>query len=92
MSKMGLHCSFEYFKHKLWPKEGQFDSRPEKVKNRPDLLRCKQHATYCWKFFDDSYKFALDRTLIRGLGAKLSGSKVAGIPIGAISGPPLSQP
>jgi len=22
MSKMGLHCSFEHLKHKLWPKEG----------------------------------------------------------------------
>jgi hypothetical protein len=21
MSKMGLHCPFEHFKHKLWPKE-----------------------------------------------------------------------
>jgi len=27
----------------------QFDSRPEKVKNQPDLLGCKQPTTYRWK-------------------------------------------
>jgi len=47
MSKMGSHCSFGHLKHKLWPKEGlQFDSRPEKVGNGPDLLICRQRATY----------------------------------------------
>jgi hypothetical protein len=41
---MGLHDSFEYLKHKLWPKEelgvSQFDFRPLKVENFPDLLMC----------------------------------------------------
>jgi hypothetical protein len=42
MSKMGSNYSFGYLKHKLCQKKGQesncqFDSRPEKVKNRPDL-------------------------------------------------------
>jgi len=49
---------------------------------------CRQLATYHWKALDESYNFALDRTSIRGLLAKLWGSKVAGIPVGAISGVP----
>jgi hypothetical protein len=57
----------------------QFDSRPEKVGNRPDLLSCRQRATYRWKALDESYNFALNRTSIRGLLAKLWGSKVAGV-------------
>jgi len=32
-------------------------------------------VTYCWKTFDESYNFALDRTSIRCLLAKLRGSK-----------------
>jgi len=56
----------------------QFDSRPEKVGNRPDLLGCKRRATYRWKSLDESYNFALDCTSIRGLLAKLWGSKVPG--------------
>jgi len=66
----------------------QFDSRPEKVKNRPDLLIYRQHVTYRWKALNESYNFALDRTLIQGLLAKLWGSKVARVPTGAISGVP----
>jgi hypothetical protein len=70
----------------------QFDSRPEKVGNQPDLLSFRGRATYHWKAPDESYNFALDRILIRGLLAKLWGSKVAGIPTSAISGLPLGSP
>jgi hypothetical protein len=70
----------------------QFDSRPEKVKSRPDLLGCRQRVTYCWKALDESYNFSLDRTSIWGLLAKLWGSKVAEVPIGAISGLPCRSP
>jgi len=59
----------------------QFDSRLEKVGNWPDLLSCKQRTTYCWKALDESYNFTLDRTSIRGLLAKLWGSKVVGVPL-----------
>jgi hypothetical protein len=38
----------------------QFDSRPQKVKNRPDLLSCRGRATYRWKGLNESYNFALD--------------------------------
>jgi hypothetical protein len=70
----------------------QFDSRPQKVKNRPDLLSCRGRATYRWKVFDESYNFASNCTLIGGLLAKLWGSKVAGVPFGTISGLPLGSP
>jgi hypothetical protein len=70
----------------------QFDSRPEKVENRPDLLGYRQRATYRWKSVDESYNFALDRTSIQGLLAKLWGSKVPGVPIGGISGLPRGSP
>jgi hypothetical protein len=97
MSQMGSHCSFGHLKHKLWPKEGresncQFDSQPQKVGNRPDLLSCRGRATYRWKALDESYNFSLDRIAIRGLLAKLCSSKVAGVPFGAISGLPLGSP
>jgi len=70
----------------------QFDSRPEKVKNRPDLLGCKGRATYCWKALDKSYNFSSNHISIRGLLAKLWGSKVAGVLTSAILGFPLESP
>jgi len=70
----------------------QFDSRPQKVKNQPDLLSCRGRATYRWKALDESYNFDSDRIAIRGLFAKLWGPKVVGVPFGAISGLPLGSP
>ncbi len=67
----------------------QFDSRPQKVGNRPDLLSCKGRATYRWKVLDKSYNFDLDHTSIGGLLAKLWGSKIARVPAGGISGLPF---
>jgi len=49
-------------------------------------------VTYFWKALDKSYNFASDHILIRGLLAKLWGSKVAGVPNGVISGLPLGNP
>ncbi len=49
-------------------------------------------ATYRWKALDENYNFASDRIAIRGLLSKLWGSKVAGVPFGAISGLPLESP
>jgi len=69
----------------------QFDSRPQKVGNRPDLLSRKEHATYRWKALDESYNFALDCITIQVLLAKLWGSKVVGVPFGAILGLPLGS-
>jgi len=70
----------------------QFDSRPQKVGNRLNLLSYKGRAIYRWKALDESYNFTLDRIAIRGLLAKSWGSKVAGVPFGAISGLPLGSP
>jgi len=97
MSKMGLHDSFGYLKHKLWPKEG-----PEvklaiwlpttKSQNRPDFLACKWRATYRWKALNESYNFVLDFISIGGLHTKLWGPKVVRVPTLAISGLPLGSP
>jgi hypothetical protein len=70
----------------------QFDSWLLKVRNRPDLLSFKWRATYRWKALDENYNFALERTSIRGLLAKLWGSKVPGVPAGGISGLPRGSP
>jgi hypothetical protein len=70
----------------------QFDSQLEKVKNWPDLLSCRRRATYRWKALDESYNFASDRISIRGLLAKLWGSKVPGVPASGISGLPRGSP
>ncbi|CAM6044223.1 unnamed protein product [Sphagnum compactum] len=69
-----------------------FDSRPLKVGNRPEILGCRGRATYRWKALDESYNFASDCIAIQGLLAKLWGSKVAGVPFGAISGLPRGSP
>jgi hypothetical protein len=42
----------------------QFDSWPEKVRNRPDLLSYRWRATYRWKAFDEGYNFTWDCTSI----------------------------
>jgi hypothetical protein len=93
MSKMGSQCSFEHLKHKLWPKEG-VGSRiasliPDQKKLRIDSIYL---ASYHWKALYKSYNFALDRTSIQGLLAKLWGSKVPGAPAGGILGLPRGTP
>jgi hypothetical protein len=69
-----------------------FDSRPLKVENRPEILGCRQRATYRWKALDESYNFSLNRTSIQGLLAKLWGFKVPGVSQGGISGLPRGSP
>jgi len=69
-----------------------FDSQPEKVGNRPDLLVHRQRATYVWKSLDEGYNFASDRISIQGLLIKLWGSKVVVVSTWAISGFALGSP
>jgi hypothetical protein len=64
----------------------QFDSWSLKVKNRPNFLAFRWHATYYWKNIDKGYNFALDLISIGGLHTKLWDPKVAKVPILAISG------
>jgi hypothetical protein len=52
-----------------------------KVRNHPDFLVFKWHATYHWKALNKGYNFSLDFTLIRGLHTNLWAFKIAGIPI-----------
>jgi hypothetical protein len=65
----------------------QFDSRPQKVRNQPDLLSYKGRAIYRWKALDKSYNFVLDCIAIQGLLAKLWGSKVVRVSFGALGSP-----
>jgi hypothetical protein len=58
----------------------------------PIYLAAGGRVTYHWKAFDESYNFASNCIAIWGLLAKLWGSKVAGVPFGAISGLPLGSP
>jgi len=60
-----------YSQKKGWESNWQFDSWPLKVKNQPNLLAWRQHATYHWKDLDKGYNFSLDFISIRGLHAKL---------------------
>jgi hypothetical protein len=70
----------------------QFDYRPEKVENRPDLFGCRRRATYRWKAFDEGYNFASDRVAIEAFHKKLCALKVPGVPVGGISGLPRESP
>jgi len=90
-----LICTFEtqvMAKRRGQESNCQFDSRPEKIGNRPNLLGYRRRATYRWKALDESYNFALDRTSIQGLLAKLWGSKVPRVLAGGISELPRGNP
>jgi hypothetical protein len=69
----------------------QFDSRPLKVRNRPDFVACKRRATYRWKVLDKGYNFASNLIVIGGFHKKLCAFKVARVPIVTISGLPLGS-
>jgi hypothetical protein len=76
MSKMGLHRPFGHLNTSYDQKKGresnwQFDSQPLKIRNWPNSLACRQHATYCCKALDKGYNFALDFIVIGGLHKKL---------------------
>jgi hypothetical protein len=70
----------------------QFDSRPQKVGNRPDPSVCRWSAAHCWKALEESYKFALDLISIRGLSRELWAPKVLEVQTGTILGLLLGSP
>jgi hypothetical protein len=80
-----------YGQKKGWESNWQFDSRPLKVKNLPDFLACRWHATHRWKALNEGYNFALDFISIKSLHTKLWASKVAKVSILGISGLPLGS-
>jgi hypothetical protein len=85
-------CNTSYVQKKGRESNWQFDSRPLKVRNRPDPGVCKCSATHRWKAFEENYKFALDVIPIGGLSKKLWMSKVPGLQIGIVSGLHLGSP
>jgi len=66
MSHLDIY-STSYGKKKGRESNWQFDSRPLKVKNRPDLGVCKRSVAHCWKALKESYKFSSDLIPIGGL-------------------------
>jgi hypothetical protein len=70
-----------YGRKKGWKSNCQFDSQPLKVKNHPNFLACRWHATYHWKILNKEYNFSWDFTSIKGLHTKLWAFKITGVPI-----------
>jgi hypothetical protein len=79
-------CSTSYGQKKGRESNWQFNFWPQKVKNRSDPNVCRWSATNHWKALEESYKFALDLILIRGLSWELWAPKVSGVQTGTISG------
>jgi len=69
----------------------QFDSRPQKVGNRPDLLSCRA-CHILLKSSRRELQLCFRLHLNRRSLAKLWGSKIARVPTGGISGLPLGSP
>jgi hypothetical protein len=97
MFKIGSLGSFEHLKHKLWAKEGPGVELPVwlPTTKSPELTFSRCPIRECDMALESSrreYNFALNRIAIWGLLAKLWGSKVAGVPFGAISGLPFWSP
>jgi hypothetical protein len=85
-------CSISYGKKKGWESNWQFDSRPLKVKNRPDPGVCRWRVTHRWKVLNENYKFALNLIPIRGLSKELWTHKVTGVQTRTVSGLLLGSP
>jgi len=66
----------------------QFDTKPLKVRNHPELHVCRKCSTYFWKSLDKDYNFVVNFISIKGLHKKLWAFKVARVLILGISGFP----
>jgi hypothetical protein len=91
MSHLDIY-SISYGRKKGRESNWQFDSRPQKVGNRPNLSVCKWSATRPWKALEESYKFAWDLIPIWGLSRELWAPKVPGVQSGTVSGFLLGSP
>jgi hypothetical protein len=98
---MGSHCSFGHLKNKLWPKEGsgvefsgvyQFwlptTKSRESTRNTWLQRTCDIPLERSRRDLQLCFRPHCDPSLL----AKLWGSKVPGVPFGAISGLPLGSP
>jgi hypothetical protein len=82
-------CSRSYGQKKGRESNCQFDSRAQKVGNRPDSDVRWGSATWRWKALKESYKIGLDLVPIGGQGEKLWWPKVPGVPNQDSFGTPL---
>jgi hypothetical protein len=64
-------CSTSYGQKKGWESNWRFDSRPLKVRNRPNPDACRWSGEHCWKVLKKSYNFASDLVPIQGLSKEL---------------------
>jgi len=85
-------CSPSYGQKKGRESNCQFDSRPQKVRNRPLADVCRWSVMERWKALEESYNFGLDLTPIRGRSQELWVSKVPGDQPGTVSGLQLGSP
>jgi len=85
-------CSTSYGRKKGRELNWQFDSRPQKVKNRPDSGACRWSATHHWKAFEESYNFGLDLVPIQVWGEKLWAPKVSGVQTETVLGLHFGSP
>jgi hypothetical protein len=85
-------CSTSYGQKNDQESNWQFDSRPLKIRNRPDPVVCRWSARHRWKPLKESYTFTSDLIPIRGLSKELWTPKVPGIQIGTVSGLLLGNP
>jgi hypothetical protein len=85
-------CSTRYGKNKGWESNWQFDSRPLKVNNQPNLGVCRWIVTHRWKALKESYKFSLNLIPIGGLSKELWTRKVPGVQTEIVSGLLLKSP
>jgi hypothetical protein len=85
MSHLDIY-SIGYGRKKGRESNWQFDSRPLKVRNRPDFRVCKWSVTHCWKAFKESYKFASNLVPIGSQSKKLWTPKVPRVQTRTVSG------
>jgi hypothetical protein len=78
MSHLDIY-NISYGRKKGRESNWQFDSRPLKVRNRPDPGVCSQSVTRHWKALEETYKFASDLIPIGGLSKELWAAKVSGV-------------
>jgi len=91
MSHLDIY-STSYGRKKGRESNWQFDSRPLKVKNRPESGACRWSATHRWKFLEESYNFGLNLVPIRAWGEKLWTPKVSGVQTGIVLGLHFGSP
>jgi hypothetical protein len=85
-------CNTSYGRKKGRESNWQFDSRPLKVRNRPDSGVFRWSATHHWKALEESYNFGLDLVPIWVWSEKLWTPKVPGVQTGTVSGLHFGSP